>query len=157
MVVTWIKLLVNYDKNRTEYCRAQSRHYTLCIFFHDFLPHQSGRARRGSRNSLHRTSSLSSAFRACVFTFRLGREPFVRFAEYWSSISNSRAQPSLYSSLFSFLIVICTHVCYVSITIRREEYHLFSYCYVLYSRRSENSYNKIFKINDEWLCIRSRI
>lgn len=45
------------------------------------------------------TSSLSSAFRACVFTFRLGREPFVRFAEYWSSISNTRAQPSLYSSL----------------------------------------------------------
>lgn len=55
-----------------------------------------------------------------------------------------------------FLIVICTHVCYVSITIWQEEYHLFSYCYV-YSRRSENSYDKIFKIKDEWLCTRSHI
>lgn len=137
------------NKNRTEYCGAQSRHYALCLFFHDFLPHQSTRARRSSRNSLHREMNEFPFVCISRVRFHIPTRPRSFRLVRWILIFNLELSgPTIFIPI-SFLLSnhrnIGTFVPRYD-TIGREE-NLFIIMYTHW--RSENSYNKIFKIKDE--------
>lgn len=148
--LTWIKLLVNYDKNRAEYCGAQSRHCTLRLFFRDFLPIHAGvaGARRDSRNSLSTPGNERVPFRL----------HFARAFSHSDSAANLSSGPlniDLQSRtlgpnhLFIPISFLLSNPRNINARLDYDRAgRKFIHYYHIYSR-SENSCNSIFKIKDE--------